>query len=157
MRDNLAGIDPTLLGRHAGDLAECNIPNFLAQLAPSDSIAMRHTVGLVDVIGGHPGQVGDGLPESLEVVVAAYGHRYFKLKVGGNIDADLARLTEIAAVLDRAPEPYFVSLDGNEQYNDIAALLELWHRMRDAPQLRRLVASILLIEQLITRSHAARR
>jgi hypothetical protein len=154
MRDDIAGIDLTLLGRQASDLAEFDMPRFLAQLAPADTIAARHTVGLVDVISGHPGQVGDGLPESLEEVVATYGHRYFKLKVGGNLDADLARLTEIAAVLDRMPEPYFVSLDGNEQYNDITALLELWRRMQDTPQLRRLVASILFIEQPITRAHA---
>ena len=154
IRDNLAGIDPALLGSRASDLAGFDMPRFLALLTPAASIAARHTVGLVDVIGGHPGQVGDELPESLEEVVAAYGHRYFKLKVGGNLDADLARLTEIAAVLDRAPEPYFVSLDGNEQYDDIAALLELWRRMQDAPQLQRLVAGILFIEQPITRAHA---
>jgi hypothetical protein len=154
MRGNLAGIDPALLGRSAGDLASFDMPRFLAQLTPANCIAARHTVGLVDVIGGHPGQVGDGLPESLEEVVAAYGISYFKLKVGGNVDADLARLIEIAAVLDRAPEPYFVSLDGNEQYNDIPALLELWRRMQAAPQLRRLAASILFIEQPITRAHA---
>ena len=34
----------------------------------------------------------------------------------GDIDADLARLTAIAAVLDRSAADYFVSLDGNEQY-----------------------------------------
>jgi hypothetical protein len=105
MRGNLAGIDPTLLGRSVGDLGGFDMPGFLAQLTPAASIAARHTVGLVDVIGGHPGQVRDGLPESLEEVVAAYGHRYFKLKLGGNLDADLARLTEIAAVLDRATDP----------------------------------------------------
>ncbi len=154
MRGNLAGIDPALLGNRVGDLGGFDVPGFLAQLTPAGSIAARHTVGLVDVIGGHPNQVGDGLPESLEEVVAAYGHRYFKLKVGGNLDADLARLTEIAAVLDRAAEPYFVSLDGNEQYDDAAALLELWRRMQEAPALRRLVASILFIEQPITRAHA---
>jgi hypothetical protein len=154
MRGNLAGIDPAQFGQGAGDLARFDMPRFLAQLTPANSIAARHTVGLVDVIGGRPGQVGDGLPESLEEVVAAYGISYFKLKVGGDVDADLARLTEIAAVLDHAPEPYFVSLDGNEQYNDIAALLELWRRMQDAPQLQRLVASILFIEQPITRAHA---
>jgi len=154
IRDNLAGVDPALLGSRASDLAGFDIPRFLALLTPAASIAARHTVGLVDVIGGHPGQVGDELPESLEEVVAAYDHCYFKLKVGGNLDTDLARLTEIAAVLDRAPEPYFVSLDGNEQYNDIAALLELWRRMQDAPQLQRLVAGILFIEQPITRAHA---
>jgi hypothetical protein len=154
MRDNLAGIDPTLLGRHVGDLAEFDMPRFLAQLTPAESIAARHTVGLVDVIGGHPGQVGDGLPESLEEVVATYGHRYFKLKLGGTLNADLTRLIEIAAVLDRAVVPYFVSLDGNEQYDDIAALLELWRRMRDAPELQRLVASILFVEQPLTRTLA---
>ena len=36
---------------------------FLALLTPAASVAARHTVGLVDVIGGHPGQVGDGLPD----------------------------------------------------------------------------------------------
>ena len=154
MRGNLAGIDLTPLGSCVDDLAGFDMTRFLAQLTPADTIAARHTVGLVDVIGGHPAQVGDGLPESLEEVVATYGHRYFKLKVGGDLDADLARLIEIAAVLDRAAEPYFVSLDGNEQYNDIAALLELWRRMQDAPQLQRLVASILFIEQPITRAHA---
>jgi hypothetical protein len=154
MRGNLAGIDPAALGRPTADLAEFDMPRFLAQLAPGDSIAARHTVGLVDVIDGHPEQVGDGLPESLEEVVAVYGNRYFKLKVGGDIEADLARLIEIAAVLDQAREPYFVSLDGNEQYNDIAALLELWRRMQQAPPLQRLIASILFIEQPITRAHA---
>jgi hypothetical protein len=154
MRRNLAGIDPALLGPRAGDLAALDMPRFLAGLAPAESIAARHTVGLVDVVGGHPNQVGDNLPESLEEVVASYGHRYFKLKVGGKHDADLARLVEIAAVLDRASQPYFVSLDGNEQYSDIAALLELWRLMQDEPRLRRLVASILFIEQPITRAHA---
>ena len=91
---------------------------------------------------------------SLEEVVATYGHRYFKLKVGGDLAADLQRLTEIAAVLDRIPERYYVSLDGNEQYNDIAALLELWRRMQETPRLKRLVESILFIEQPITRTHA---
>ena len=38
--------------------------------------------------------------------------------MGGQIDADLTRLEAIAAVLDRSAEPYFVSLDGNEQYAD---------------------------------------
>lgn len=154
MRRNLAGIDPALLDRYFGDLSGFDMPRFIEGLTPANSIAARHTVGLVDIIGGHPGQVGDDLPESLEEVVATYGHRYFKLKVGGDLDADLARLIEIATVLDHAPGPYFVSLDGNEQYNDIAALLELWRRMQDAPQLQRLVSSILFIEQPITRAHA---
>jgi hypothetical protein len=154
MRSKLAGIDAGLLAKRLPDLAGFDMTRFLVQLTPADSIAARHTVGLVDVIGGHPGQVNDGLPESLEEVVAAYGHNYFKLKVGGNLAADEQRLIDIAAVLDRIAEPYYVSLDGNEQYDDIGALLELWQSIPAAPQLKRLVASILFIEQPITRARA---
>jgi hypothetical protein len=151
---NIAGIDPSLLSSKLSDLAGFDMVGFLAGLKPAKTIAARHTVGLVDVIGGHPAQVNDGLPESLAEVIAAYGHRFFKLKVGGNLEADMARLTEIAAVLDTIEAPYFVSLDGNEQYNDIAALLELWRRMQGAPKLKRLIDGILFIEQPITRAHA---
>jgi hypothetical protein len=154
VKANLVGIEAGLLPKHLADLAGFDMPRFLAQLAPAETIAARHTVGLVDTIGGHPRQVGDGLPESLEEVVAAYGHSYFKLKIGGNAEADLKRLIEIASVLDTLAAPYHVSLDGNEQYNDITALLDLWQQMQAAPALKRLVASILFIEQPVTRAHA---
>ena len=151
---NLAGIEPGLLPGPLADLAGTDVGAFLEGLRPQTTIAARHTVGLVDAIAGHPGHVNDGLPESLEEVIATYGHTYFKLKVGGDLTADLARLGGIAAVLDTIPQPYHVSLDGNEQYNDIDALLELWRHMQEAPNLRRLVASILFIEQPIARAHA---
>jgi hypothetical protein len=154
MRVNLPGIDPALLPAQVGDLGGFDMSQFLAQLAPAASIAARHTVGLVDVISGHPRSADDGLPESLEEVVAVYGHTFFKLKVGGVVDADVQRLTEIAAVLDGIPGAYHVSLDGNEQYDDRDALLELWRRMQSSPHLQRLVASVLFIEQPINRKHA---
>jgi hypothetical protein len=154
MRANLAGIDAALLPRHLGDLAGFAMLPFLARLTPADSVAARHTVGLVDIIAGHPGHVNDSLPESLEEVVATYGHTYFKLKVAGNPAADLERLIEIAAVLDRIGTPIIVSLDGNEQYDDLAQLLELWQLMNGTAALNRLVSSIAFIEQPITRAHA---
>jgi hypothetical protein len=154
MRVNLPGVDPLLLPAHVPELTYFDMQRFLAELTPAASIAARHTVGLVDAIAGHPGDVDDGLPESLEEVVAAYGHTFFKLKVGGVADADLQRLTEIAAVLDGIAEPYHASLDGNEQYDDLDALLDLWRGMQASPQLKRLVASILFIEQPINRKHA---
>ena len=51
MQGNFAGIAPAEL---APDLAGFDIDAFLARLQPADSIAARHTVGLVDVIAGHP-------------------------------------------------------------------------------------------------------
>ena len=119
----------------------------------STSIAARHTVGLVDPIAGK-GKLDDGLPETLEEIVARYGHRWFKLKVGGNAAEDVERLSQIAAVLDRSAEPYQASLDGNEQYDDIGGVIELWRRMKEAPQLARLMRSIAFIEQPIKRHKA---
>jgi L-alanine-DL-glutamate epimerase-like enolase superfamily enzyme len=100
------------------------------------------------------GRVDDGLPETLEEVVARYGHTYFKLKVGGDVTADVDRLESIASVLDRRPTPYVVSLDGNEQYETVDGVLALWRALTAAPKLARLVASILFLEQPITRSNA---
>lgn len=151
VQGNLVGIEPAAV---APDLAGFDIDAFLARLQPADVIDARHTVGLVDAIAGHPRQVNDGLPESLEEVVAAYGHTWFKLKVGGNVDEDVRRLTEIAAVLDASGRDYRVSLDGNEQYDDLEALSALLARMRATPRLARLVAAIAFIEQPINRKHA---
>jgi hypothetical protein len=57
-------------------------------------------------------------------------------------------------VLDRLPEPYAVTLDGNEQYEHVGGVLELWRCMKTAPRLARLVASIVFIEQPIHRQNA---
>jgi L-alanine-DL-glutamate epimerase-like enolase superfamily enzyme len=146
----MLGIDASL----TPDLGGFDLARFLGTLAPRERIAARHTVGLVDVIAGHPRQVNDGLPESLAEVVDTYGHTWFKLKVGGNIEADIVRLQEIAAVLDAPGTPYRCSLDGNEQYDDLDQLLALWYRMRAEPALERLSASIAFFEQPINRKHA---
>jgi len=130
---------------------------FLASLSPLRRIAARHTVGLVDPIDGHPGQVNDGLPESLHEVIETYGHRWFKLKVGGDLEGDLSRLGEIAAVLERHGLDYRITLDGNEQYPDLDGLLALWEGMGAAPGLRRLREAIVFIEQPIARGQALAR
>lgn len=151
MQRNLAGVGP---GRAEFD--GLGIDAFLAQLRPAQGIHARHTVGLLDAITAPDlkERVADGLPETLEEVIAAHGHRYFKLKVAGNVAADLDRLQAIAAVLDRAQQPYFASLDGNEQYQDAAGVQELVAGIRARPALRRLWSSILFIEQPIARKTA---
>jgi len=138
VRKNIIGMQPEL-------------SRFLAELKPHASIAARHTVGLVDPITAADNQkpVKDGLPETLEEVVATYGHRWFKLKVGGDVKADIERLSAIASVLDRIPEPYHASLDGNEQYETADAVLPL---LKGMP--RRLSSSIVFIEQPIKRQNA---
>ena len=133
-----------------------DLAGFAAGLRPAARIAARHTVGLVDpiVAADNTSPVNDGLPETLEEVVRRYGHTWFKLKVGGSIAADLDRLGAIASVLDRIAGPYSASLDGNEQYEDVEGIAELWARMKAEPRLARMVASVIFIEQPIKRQNA---
>jgi hypothetical protein len=156
VQKNLAGIDSAT----APDLDGFALDAFFATLRPAATIEARHTVGLADAITeteiDAAERLGDGLPESLEAVMATYGHRYFKLKVAGDLDADLDRLARIASVLDRL-DAYYVTLDGNEQYTDGDAVLTLLQRMAETPQLKRLTASVLYVEQPIARANALER
>jgi hypothetical protein len=155
LKRNLPGIAVTEL---TPELAGFDLAAFLASLEPRPDIALRHTVGLLDPIVAADQtpreRVGDGLPETLEDVARRYRGAYYKLKVQGDVGADLERLRRIAHVLDREVGDYRVTLDGNEQYDDIAGIAELWGRMRATPALERLVASTLFIEQPIKRAAA---
>jgi hypothetical protein len=153
MRANIGGMAPHAV---APDLAGFDFSAMLAGLSPLTRVHARHTVGLVDPITAtdQVERVDDGLPETLEEVVGSYRHRYWKLKVGGNIGADVERLSRIAAVLDRLHGGYHASLDGNEQYEDAEGALALWRAMEAEPRLARLRASILYIEQPVKRARA---
>ena len=148
---NLPGI--TAPGWQA-DLMAFDMDEFLAGLKPRKTIAARHTVGLLDPITAAVKKLDDGLPETLEEVIARYGHRWFKLKVSGDPQADIERLAAIAAVLDRGGEPYQATLDGNEQFADADEFAALWKKIRQEPRLKRLASSIVFVEQPISRSRA---
>ncbi len=135
-------------------LQSSDMDRFLGDLKPRNEIAARHTVGLVDPISAQERKIDDGLPETLEEVIARYGHRWFKLKVAGDAAADVERLAAIASVLDRVAQPYRASLDGNEQYADAGGVLELWGRIKSDARLARLAKSIVFIEQPIKRQNA---
>lgn len=157
LQQNLFGIDVAL----TPDLAGFDLNGFLKLLQPASQIAARHTVGMLDALAEADlpaaKRLNDGLPETLEGAIAAYGLRYFKLKVGGNLSDDLSRLKAIAAELDRHAAPYQASLDGNEQYDDADGIAALWQAMQAEPTLQNLCRSILYIEQPIRRVSALSR
>lgn len=158
MRSNLAGLrsDPI-----APELFGFNFDCQFEAKTPPSFINVRHTVGLVDPITDSdipPGaRINDSLPETLDEVVATYGNRYFKLKVGGEEAADIDRLERIASVLDQIDQPWFTTLDGNEQYPDADAIAAFYRKLSERPKLSRLAASILYLEQPINRKEALAR
>jgi hypothetical protein len=155
---NMPGIVATEL---TPDIEQLELAAFLAGLKAAPTIELRHTVGLVDPLTAGDRtpmeRINDGLPETLEEVVSYYRGRYYKLKVAGDIGADLDRLRRIASVLDGRLTDYRATLDGNEQYDDVEGIVELWRRIAEEPKLARLAKSTLFIEQPIKRSVALSR
>ncbi len=124
--------------------------------SPLTKLDLRHTIGMVDPLtAADPFEpVGDGLPETLEDYLRHDGIRYLKIKVGGDLDADIARLEAIAGVLAAGDYRITATLDGNEQYkrlDDFAALMEA---IRSRPALDALYRATLFVEQPLERSVA---
>ena len=111
-------------------------------IVDATQVALRHTVGLADRL--RPADDGadpqDGLPATLQDAITAYGLTHFKIKLCGDAERDLARLTDIAAVLDECAGDYRVTLDGNESFADPDTLAHTWQALQAAPALKGLLA-----------------
>ena len=123
---------------------------------PAMSIAVRHTVGMLDPLttGEIPAseRIEDGLPQSLEAVIATYGVDRFKVKIGDDHAANAARLRAIAAVVqDRVDGDAVFTLDGNEQCEDLEALAGMLEELARDPTTAPLIERLALVEQPLPR------
>jgi hypothetical protein len=116
-------------------------------------VVLRHTVGLLDrLVPADPGpDPADGLPATLQDAIGRHGLTHFKLKLSGQSDADSARLTRIATVLEAQADDWRVTLDGNESFESTEALGAFWRRLRATPSLKGLLGRTLLLEQPLPR------
>ena len=155
LRDDVLGIRPEAV---RPELTRADLLAWASRPAP-ETVAVRHTVGLLDPIVADDvpadGWLHDGLPQTLEECVQAHGLRHFKLKVGGRLGDDVDRLTRIAATLDRLiADDYLVTLDGNEQYKTMADFAALVEAIGRTSALARLWRSTAFIEQPLDRAIA---
>jgi hypothetical protein len=152
----LDAIHPELSGRE---------PRELLPTRPLRRIAARHTVGLIDPLtdssAASPPTAGesvelsdDGLPQSLEACIRAYGLTHFKIKLGGDAARDLARLRDVAAVIQRNCRDYAFTLDGNEQYQTVEAFRDAWHAIISTPSLQTFLRHLIFVEQPLHRDVA---
>lgn len=119
---------------------------------PLRSLIVRHTVGLADPLTEDevpPAErLDDGLPQALEACIHTYGLTHFKLKVRGDMDADLARLERIAVVLERAcRETYAFTLDCNEAYTSVERFRAFWEELLRRRSLAAFLRHLLYVEQ----------
>jgi hypothetical protein len=154
VRDGSLGID---LGAVYDDLAGRD-PAALLPAEPRRSIAVRHTVGHSDPLTDDEippdGRLDDGLPHSLTDYARADGVSYFKIKLAGDVDADVARVRDVAAAVEGALDDYAYTFDANEGYPDVEALREFWATIESDPALGAFADRLLCIEQPVPRTEA---
>jgi hypothetical protein len=154
-----------LAGVSVFDAVRANLPglewdgldmaDFLASRPAPATIAIRHTIGMVDPLDDEDRtpetDVADGLPVTLEEAIAAYGNRHFKITVSDDVDAAVGRLERVAEIFDRLDD-YAVTIDGGEQFTDIAGVASLWRAIAASPRLERFRHSIEFLEQPLHRA-----
>ena len=153
LRDGGLGIR---LGEIRPELDGCDVADLLPP-SPLDRIQVRHTVGLGDPLTAEDiaEPLDDGLPLALDECIRSYGLSYFKVKVCGNPDIDRARLAKLAAIFGRETGgDYRITLDGNEQFADIASFAAGWQAWRDDPAIRPMLDRLIFVEQPLHRDRA---
>jgi len=146
-RSNLLGICAHPL---IDDLNGFDWNAWLAGLEPLRRIEARHTVGMLDELSAAR-DGDDGLPITLPAVIDRYGVRVFKIKLGGDPAADAARLAAVLGVLATRAPGHRYTLDGNEQYRDVASLADFIARLRRLPAYAARPQALLYLEQPLAR------
>ncbi len=151
LRDGVLGVQ---LERIHPEL--CGMPvSALLPSGPRDRVAVRHTVGLADPIDRRDlvDPIGDGLPETLDDNIAAYGLRHFKIKFTG--PADIPRVERILTVVaDRVGGAARFTLDGNESFGTVKAFREMWAAIERLPVWPALREGLICVEQPLHRDVA---
>jgi L-alanine-DL-glutamate epimerase-like enolase superfamily enzyme len=165
LRNNLFGFDPSAVH---DELASWDLASSLAA-EPLRAIQLRHTVGLLDALtqadfqnpeatidpaNAPTGDPADGLPTTLEEDIRAYGLHWFKIKVAGRGQEDVDRLLAIAEVVKSCgvAQPKF-TLDGNEQFADMAQLAEMLTQVQQTELGAEFLRGLAFIEQPLSRDH----
>jgi hypothetical protein len=131
---NIMGLD----GRLTPDASADDIERFLQSRTPLSAVPVRHTVGMRDEIAG---------PNGLAAIAARTGCRYYKLKLGGDVDEDCRRLAAIGAELERNPFDTKVTLDANEQYDCADSLRDCLNQIGQSAALKPICTRLLYVEQ----------
>ena len=148
------------LGIRLGDIhreLEGKMPADLLNGSARRSITVRHTVGLADPLTdddiADEDRVDDGLPQSLAANIDVYGLTHLKIKLCGDAALDQDRLQRIAGLMANQSRCAF-TLDGNEQYTEVAPFRTLWEAIESDASLSSFMQGLIFVEQPLHRDVA---
>ncbi len=128
------------LGRYLGPSFAGLYPGQFLRRPPARRVAIAHTVAAADALGDQELPLDaedDGLPRSLHAWIRRDGVRTIKLKLTGDLLADVERtiaVAETAAACGRegggGDGGFTLSIDPNEQYSDVDAVVAMLHELR---------------------------
>jgi hypothetical protein len=156
VREGLFGIQ---LGVLQPELAGSSPRDWLPA-TPLREITARHTIGLVDYLTDEEVPAGerldDGLPQSLEACVRAYGLTQFKLKLWGDVPRDIERVRRVAEVVERNVPggQYAFTADANENFKAVEPFRDFWENLTVEPALAKFVSRVIFVEQPLHRAMA---
>ena len=155
LQEDLFGIRP---GKVHPQLDSWSLVDSLPE-EPMSTMQVRHTVGLLVPLTSEEIPEGfavdDGLPIALDEDIQAYGLEAFKVKVDGTGVAARDRLCRVSEVVrGKVGDAARFTLDGNEQIEDLAAMLTMLDRMREEEHGAWLLERILWIEQPLHRTQS---
>jgi Enolase C-terminal domain-like len=155
LRDDRLGLR---LGRIHPELKSAR-PRDLLPPEPLRQITVRHTVGLTDPLTdaeiSDADRVNDGLPQSLESCIRAYGLTHFKIKLWGDMAKDAQRVRTVADVITRNAGAHFAfTLDGNENFKAVEPFRAFWAALTSEPALEGFLKKLIFVEQPLHRSVA---
>lgn len=155
IRADLLGFRP---GSIAPEIEDVESAVHLAR-SSAETIGVRHTVGLADALTeaeiDEEDRVADGHPESLEADIETYALRLFKVKIAGDREAIVDRLTRVARIVRaRAGDPARFTLDANEQFTHIGELAETLDAASADGDAAWLLERVMFVEQPLHRSRS---
>lgn len=156
VRENRFGID---LGAIQPELAGSSPHDWLPARALR-SVTARHTIGMLDYLTDDEipaaDRLADGLPQSLEACIRAYGLTHFKLKLWGDLERDIERVRRVAEVVERnVPGGHYAfTADGNENFKAIEPFRAFWEKLVAQPALANFVQRVIFVEQPLHRDVA---
>ena len=118
----------------------------------SDSIDVRHTVGMADEIWDSNISANG---TALQSHIRTSKLRYFKIKIANRGNEDVDRVVQIAKCIEgEVGHDYKATIDGNEQFTCFNDFLAIYAQLQAAPSLRKFCNNVIAIEQPLSRLHA---